>query len=70
MLRDHPIIENMERTGWPDGKEPPVPICPVCGSECSTIYRVRFLDEIIGCDECLVSSDAWECKECFKEDEE
>jgi hypothetical protein len=69
MMRDHPVIEAMERTGYPDDSFQ-IPHCPVCGSECSTIYRVRFLDEIIGCDECLVSSDAWECKECFKENEE
>ena len=28
-LPDHPIIRNLERTGYPDGKEPRYPHCPV-----------------------------------------
>lgn len=31
-LPDHPVIQNMERTGYPDGKEPIFPICPVVKS--------------------------------------
>ena len=37
-LPDHPVIQNMERTGYPDGKEPTFPICPVCGEECEEIF--------------------------------
>jgi uncharacterized protein with PIN domain len=63
-LPDHPVIQNMERTGYPDGKEPEYPRCPVCGEETDTIYRNKDL-EIVGCSECLSSRDAWEEPECF-----
>lgn len=61
---DHPIIRNMERTGYPDGKEPRCPICPVCGEECETIYKTKNLD-IAGCDLCVAAADAWEVPDCF-----
>ena len=48
-LPDHPVIQNMERTGYPDGKEPTFPICPVCGEECEEIFRDKDLN-IVGCD--------------------
>lgn len=28
-IPDHPVIRNMEATGYPDGKEPDYPHCPV-----------------------------------------
>lgn len=43
-LPDHPVIQNMERTGYPDGKEPTFPICPVCGEECEEIFRDKDLN--------------------------
>ena len=58
-LPDHPVIQNMERTGYPDGKEPTFPICPVCGEECEEIFRDKDLN-IVGCDICIKQSDAWE----------
>ena len=61
-LPDHPVIQNMERTGYPDGKEPTFPICPVCGEECEEIFRDL---NIVGCDICIKQSDAWEEPECF-----
>jgi len=51
-LPDHPVIQNMERTGYPDGKEPTFPICPVCGEECEEIFRDKDLN-IVGCDICI-----------------
>ena len=51
-LPDHPVIQNMERTGYPDGKEPTFPICPVCGEECEEIFRDNDLN-IVGCDICI-----------------
>lgn len=68
LMRDHPIIENLERTGYPDGKEPTYPRCPVCGSECETIYKDRDY-EIVGCDVCMNTADAWEVEDCFPERE-
>jgi len=64
---DHPVIRNMELTGFPDGKEPIYPHCPLCDEECEYIMiRDR---EIIGCDVCARSVSAWEVPECFPEQE-
>ncbi len=65
-LLDHPVIRNMERTGFPDGVEPECPHCPICGETCETIYR-NYNGEYIGCDMCIVAKDAWETSECFPE---
>lgn len=41
-----------------DPPENPYPICPACGEECNTYY---YKDgEIIGCDQCVDTKDAWE----------
>lgn len=61
---DHPVICNLERTGYPNGKEPVYPICPVCGEECETIY-VDMYGQHIGCDICVTTKDAWEVDDCF-----
>lgn len=50
-MPDHPVIRNCELTGYPDGKTPSWPRCPVCGDECSEIYYDKDGD-IIGCDCC------------------
>lgn len=68
LMRNHPIIENMERTGYPDGKEPTYPRCPICGEECETIYKSKDY-EIVGCDCCIRTIDAWEVEDCFPEKE-
>lgn len=67
MIPDHPVIRNMERTGYPDGKEPKEPICPVCREKCETIYR-GFYGSIIGCDICTIQKNAWEVWECFDDE--
>ena len=59
-IPDHPVIANMERTGYPDGKEPDPVLCPLCGGECETIYRRRKDYEIVGCDICIQRIDPWE----------
>jgi hypothetical protein len=61
-MLEHPEITNALNTGYPYG-EPESPRCPVCGSECETVYKKDF--EIIGCDNCIRARDAWETKECF-----
>lgn len=58
-MKDHPIIWNLERTGYPDGKEPEFPVCPICGKETDTFYKDKQ-SEIVGCDCCVKSVDAWE----------
>ena len=66
-LPDHPVIRNLERTGYPDGKEPQYPRCPICGEECEIVYR-RYCDgECVGCNGCLQAKDAWEAEDCFPE---
>ena len=44
------------------------PHCPVCGSECETIYREESTNEILGCENCVTEKDAWEITECFPAD--
>lgn len=66
-LPDHPVVQNLERTGYPDGKEPRYPRCPICGEECEIVYR-RYSDgECVGCDGCLQAKDAWEVEDYFPE---
>lgn len=68
-LPDHPVVRNMENTGYPDGKAPEYPRCPVCWEECETIYRDAGL-EIVGCENCISFRDAWDVPECFTEKED
>lgn len=68
-IPDHPVIRNLERTGYPDGKEPVYPHCPVCGKECFETYRRD--GEVIGCNECMAftsldEDDPETCPECGK----
>lgn len=49
---EHPVITNMERTGYPDGLEPRLPVCPVCGEEPDEFYK-DVDGEIVGCGECI-----------------
>lgn len=63
-IPDHPAVRNCELTGYPDGREPDYPHCPVCGAECEFIYRAED-SEIVGCDHCILAIDAWEVPECF-----
>lgn len=57
-IPDHPVIRNMERTGYPDGKEPEYPHCPVCqASEISEIY-IQADTGISGCEACITRKDA------------
>lgn len=69
---EHPAVTNAQRTGFPEGNEPELPHCPVCGVECSEIYMNHERD-ILACDEChdpdnddweFVES-AWEVDDCF-----
>lgn len=64
---DHPVIRNMERTGWPDGKEPEYPHCPVCcAREISDIYIMDDTGEILGGECCIEerTEDNGECEVC------
>lgn len=63
-IPDHPVIRNMERTGYPDGNAPTYPVCPFCGEGCETMYKDRY-GAYIGCDVCVETKDAWEVEDCF-----
>ncbi len=65
-IPDDPIIRRIEETGY--GYDVRKPICPVCGNECSIVYKA--FGEIVGCDECLTGCDAYDEDECFMEDYE
>lgn len=64
---EHPVITNMERTGTPDGRQERYPICPVCERECETVMK-DVHGQIVGCNECLKTCDAWDEAECFEEE--
>jgi len=66
-MLEHPVVSNLMRTGYPDGKEPLYPRCPICGAECNMVHRNGDL-EIVGCDVCMSTDDAWEAPECFPEE--
>ena len=66
-IPDHPIIQNCERTGYPDSKGAIWPHCPVCGEECETLYKDRF-GAIVGRDVCIEEWDAWDCPACFDDE--
>lgn len=58
MIGDHPVIRNIEQTGYPDRRIDSVPRCPVCGVEESTWY-VRD-GEVVGCWSCIAPKEYWE----------
>ncbi len=39
-----------------------IPVCPVCGEECDTIYKNKWGD-IVGCEECVQTHEALEIME-------
>lgn len=61
-IPDHPDIRRAEATGYVHG-EPVEPICPVCGASCYMVYLTQ--NEIVGCDECTSTANAWGAEECF-----
>lgn len=59
MVRDDPIVESLDKTGLPPWNDGKVPVCPVCGNECDTLYYNNNGD-VVGCDECVTAYDAWD----------
>lgn len=55
-MHDDPVVRNMERTGYPNGKLPDV-VCPNCGAECATYY-IGDNNDILGCEYCISKTDA------------
>lgn len=56
-IPDHPVIQNMERTGYPDGGKHLEVICPSCGDPCHTFYSNRF-GNVFACENCVSVEDA------------
>lgn len=52
-LPDHPIVRNMEQTGFPNGIPPKETHCPVCGSDLPMLLYFNLLGEIVACDDCV-----------------
>lgn len=46
--------------------EPHRPRCPVCGDECTIIYKQG--NEALGCENCITQDDAWEEPACMEDD--
>lgn len=57
-IPDAPWIRDAEKNGMP---EDPAPICPCCGEETDRYYLDRDGD-IIGCEYCIRSVDAYKYK--------
>jgi hypothetical protein len=63
-IPDAPYIREAETLGMPPYE--PMPVCPVCGKECNSI----FLDtnrEAFGCEHCVKEEDSYEWLEQEKE---
>jgi ribosomal protein L37AE/L43A len=58
-MKDHPVIQNLEQTGYPDGRLPSRFYCPVCGEECEEYY-IDGSGVIWGCEYCLQTVPAGE----------
>ena len=58
-IGDHPVVANMMRTGYPDGKEPPEIRCPICDED-SEFFYTRKDGEIVGCERCLITRNYYE----------
>ena len=65
-IGDHPDIAAALATGYPRRKKHDYPRCPVCGEECSKVYR-DWYNRIVGCNVCADTRNAWEVYECFPE---
>lgn len=51
-IGDHPVIQNLMQTGYPDGKEPEEILCPICGEDSEFFYTDKHR-QIVGCERCL-----------------
>ena len=67
---EHPDITVALATGYPRNAPTALPLCPVCGEECETIYK-RYDGEVVGCESCIVtasSTDWWDATEEARRD--
>ena len=67
---EHPDITAALATGYPRNAPAALPLCPVCGEECETIYS-RYDGEVVGCESCITtmfSTDWWDAVEEARRD--
>ena len=64
-IPDHPIVRNMENTGYPNGVYPKTYICPRCGEECEEYY-IDDNDNVVGCENCITMyyAEDWDEEKC------
>ena len=55
------VMEYWEPERPEEPKDYKVPRCPVCGEETDALYK-NIYGEIVGCDVCIRTVDAWEEK--------
>jgi len=65
VIPDAQWIRKAKLNGMPSAD--PV-ICPVCGKECETIYLDDGCINVVGCDNCIRTMDAYDWFEEQKED--
>ena len=58
-LPDHPDISRCLCTGYAHPLKA-VPHCPMCGEEVDSYLKSRISGEIVGCEYCVPSVDAYE----------
>ena len=64
---NHPVVENLLRTGYPDGREPEDIICPACGTDSETFYvTANDGTTVVGCENCLIPRSYWEFEDGFR----
>ena len=61
-MGDHPVIDNLIRTGSPDGKEAEYPRCPNCGEDAENFYRTKS-GQVVGCERCLIQVPYYEMEQ-------
>ena len=54
-MREYIPDYQLEPPAWDDF----IPVCPVCGEECDTVY-LDVEGQIFGCDQCIEMFDAYE----------
>lgn len=57
---EHPVITNLCRTGYPDGREPEELKCPICGADAEHFYTTRDSRTVVGCEICLIPTPYYE----------
>lgn len=65
-IPDAPWIRDAEMYG---DDPPPEAHCPCCGDECENLY-VDSGGEVVGCEHCVETVDAWDWEQAHREEYE